>query len=140
MSINTASKYYNFMITLFHEKEFNASALRAQYEVSSRLLRLLKEANYIKKEGKVTRWIGDEPTLTLANTLVKQAKKESRIEKAHIRVGQKQMTITPIRKVPVDNPQPIVKEAEYDNSNSKVFLILAVGAIVGFMIATIIWK
>jgi hypothetical protein len=140
MSRNTASKYYNFMITLFHEKEFNASALRAQYAVSSRLLRLLKEANYIKKEGKVTRWIGDEPTLTLANTLVKQAKKESRIEKAHIRVGQKQMTITPIRKVPVDNPQPIVKEAEYDTSNSKIILILAVGAIVGFMIATIIWK
>jgi hypothetical protein len=140
MSRNTASKYYNFMVTLYNEKEFNASALRAQYAVSSRLMRLLKEANYIKKEGNVTRWIGDVPTLTLANTLVKQAKKESRIEKAHIRVGQKQMTITPIRKVPVDNPQPIVKEAEYDTSNSKIILILAVGAIVGFMIATIIWK
>jgi hypothetical protein len=128
------------MVTLYNEKEFNASALRAQYAVSSRLMRLLKEANYIKKEGNVTRWIGDVPTLTLANTLVKQAKKESRIEKAHVRVGQKQMTITPIRKAPVSTPEPIVKEAEYDNSNSKVFLILAVGAIVGFMIATIIWK
>jgi hypothetical protein len=80
------------------------------------------------------------PTLTLANTLIKQAKKESRIQKAHSRSGQKQMTITPIRKAPVDTLQPIVKEAECDTSNSKMFLILAVGAIVGFIIATLIWK
>ncbi len=140
MSRNTASKYYNFMVTLYNEKEFNASALRAQYAVSSKLLRLLKEANYIKKEGSVTYWIGDVPTLTLANTLIKQAKKESRIQKAHSRSGQKQMTITPIRKAPVDTSRPIVKEAECDTSNSKMFLILAVGAIVGFIIATIIWK
>ena len=140
MSRNTASKYYNFMVTLYNEKEFNASALRAQYAVSSKLMRLLKEANYIKKEGSVTYWIGDVPTLTLANSFVKQAKKEARIEKAHSRSGQKQLTITPIRKVPADAPRAIVKEAECDTSNSKMFLILAVGAVVGFMIATIIWK
>jgi hypothetical protein len=32
------------------------------------------------------------------------------------------------------------EEPECDTSNSKMFLILAVGAVVGFMIATIIWK
>jgi len=32
------------------------------------------------------------------------------------------------------------EEPECDNSNSKMLLIMAVGAIIGFMIATIIWK
>jgi hypothetical protein len=32
------------------------------------------------------------------------------------------------------------EEPECDTSNSKILLILAVGAMVGFMIATIIWK
>jgi len=32
------------------------------------------------------------------------------------------------------------EEPECDTSNSKMFVILAIGAIVGFMIATIIWK
>jgi len=32
------------------------------------------------------------------------------------------------------------EEPECDTSNSKILLILAVGAMVGFIIATIIWK
>jgi hypothetical protein len=32
------------------------------------------------------------------------------------------------------------EEPECDTSNSKMILILAVGAVIGFMIATIIWK
>lgn len=51
-----------------------------------------------------------------------------------------QLTIKPIRKTAVTNPQPIVKEPECDTSNSKMIVILAVGALIGFMIATIIWK
>jgi hypothetical protein len=51
-----------------------------------------------------------------------------------------QLTIKPIRKAPAPTPMPIVHEPECDNSNSKMLLIMAVGAIIGFMIATIIWK
>ena len=32
------------------------------------------------------------------------------------------------------------EEHECDTSNSKMLLVLAVGAMIGFMIATIIWK
>jgi hypothetical protein len=42
--------------------------------------------------------------------------------------------------VPADAPKPVVQEAECDTSNSKMFLILAVGAVIGFLIATAIWK
>jgi hypothetical protein len=33
-----------------------------------------------------------------------------------------------------------VDEIDFDTSNSKMILIMAVGLVVGFMIATIIWK
>jgi len=51
-----------------------------------------------------------------------------------------QLTIKPIRKAPTPTPMPVVDEPDYDNSNSKMLLIMAVGAAIGFLIATAIWK
>jgi hypothetical protein len=51
-----------------------------------------------------------------------------------------QLTIKPIRKALEPTPMPIMREPEYDTSNSKMILILAAGAVIGFMIATLIWK
>jgi hypothetical protein len=76
----------------------------------------------------------------MANAYVKESLKVARISKMQNSISPTQLTIKQIRKVPADAPRPIVKEAECDTSNSKMFLILAVGAVVGFMIATIIWK
>jgi hypothetical protein len=35
---------------------------------------------------------------------------------------------------------PVVHEDKCDNSNSKMLLIMAVGLVIGFLIATAIWK
>jgi len=51
-----------------------------------------------------------------------------------------QLTIKPIRKAPAPTPMPVVDEPDYDNSNSKMLLIMAVGLVIGFLIATAIWK
>jgi cobalamin synthase len=50
------------------------------------------------------------------------------------------LTIKPIRKAPEPTPMPVVDEPDYDNSNSKMLLIMAVGLVIGFLIATAIWK
>jgi hypothetical protein len=55
-------------------------------------------------------------------------------------ISPTQLTIKQMRKVPADTFKPVVQEAECDNSNSKMFIILAVGAVIGFLIATAIWK
>ena len=78
-----------------------------------------------------------EPTSNDAK-LIGHALRVRRLNTDSMKVGQ--LTLQPIRKAPVDTPQPIVKEAECDNSNSKMFLIMAVGAEIGFLVATIIWK
>ena len=48
--------------------------------------------------------------------------------------------MTPIKRVERTQPAPVQEEPICDNSNSKMFLIMAVGAAIGFLIATIIWK
>jgi hypothetical protein len=140
MSNKTSVKYYNFMMALYNAKEFEAKEMIAEHRVSTRIMRLLREARYIKRVGNVTVWIGEAPTQAIAMAMTKQCTKESRIHNVNRKAGISQLTIAPIRKAPVSTPQAIVHEAEYDNSNSKVLLILAVGAVIGFMIATLIWK
>jgi hypothetical protein len=53
-----------------------------------------------------------------------------------------QLKIQPIKRVERTEPvqQPDVDLLNYDRSNSKMIILLTVGVILGFMIATIIWK
>jgi hypothetical protein len=140
MSKNTKEKYYNFMMSMYNAQEFDIRKLIKEHKVSTRIATLLRERRIIAKYGKLTRWVGDMPTQAMANAYAKESLRVARISKMQNSIAPTQLTIKPIRKAPVDTPQPIVKEPEYDNSNSKMLLIMAVGAILGFLIATIIWK
>jgi hypothetical protein len=140
MSKNTKEKYYNFMMSMYNAQEFDIRKLMKEHKVSTRIATLLRERRVIAKYGKLTRWVGDMPTQAMANAYAKESLRVARISKMQNSIAPTQLTIKPIRKAPVDTPQPIVKEPEYDNSNSKMLLIMAAGAILGFLIATIIWK
>lgn len=140
MSKNTKEKYYNFMMSMYNAQEFDIRKLIKEHKVSTRIATLLRERRIIAKYGKLTRWVGDMPTQAMANAYAKESLRVARISKMQNSIAPTQLTIKPIRKAPVDTPQPIVKEPEYDNSNSKMLLIMAAGAILGFLIATIIWK
>jgi hypothetical protein len=140
MSKNTKEKYYNFMMSMYNAQEFDIRKMMKEHKVSTRIATLLRERRVIAKYGKLTKWVGDMPTQAMANAYAKESLRVARISKMQNQIAPGQLTIKPIRKAPVDTPQPIVQEAEYDTSNSKILLILAVGAMVGFMIATIIWK
>jgi hypothetical protein len=48
--------------------------------------------------------------------------------------------MTPIKRVERTQPVPVKEEPIQDTSNSKLLLIMAVGAAIGFLVATIIWK
>ena len=140
MSKNTKSKYYEFMCVLHDMKEFDIKEVRSQHRVSSRLVTLLREHNMIKRDGSVTRWVGDKPSQAIALAFAKECLKQSRISNAQSKAGPQQMKLTPIKKVERTQPAPVQQESIHDTSNSKMFIILAVGALLGFMIATLIWK
>ena len=94
----------------------------------------------IKRDGNVTRWIGDKPTQAIAVAFAKECLKESRIANAQSKAGTQQLTIKPIKRVERTQQAPVQEQPICDNSNSKMFLIMAVGAAIGFLVATIIWK
>jgi len=140
MRKSTKEKYYDFMMELYTAKEFDIKYMQSKYRIGSRVVTLMREAKMIKREGDVTKWIGNAPTQAIVNSMVKECLKQSRIDQAQSKAGMQQMTIAPVRKAPTPTPIPVVHEAECDNSNSKMLLIMAVGAVIGFMIATAIWK
>ena len=140
MRKNTKSKYYEFMCALHAMQEFDIKQMRNEYRVGARLITLMREHNMIRREGNVTRWIGDKPTQAIAVAFAKECLKESRIANAQSKAGTQQLTIKPIKRVERTQPAPVQQEPECDNSNSKMLLIMAIGAVIGFMIATAIWK
>ena len=140
MNKNTKEKYYNFMLALYNAQEFDIRKTMKEHKVSSRLATLLRENRVIAKYGKVTKWVGDMPTQAMANAYAKESLKVARISKMQNSIAPQQLTIKPIKRVERIQPVPMQEEPIHDTSNSKMILIMAVGLVVGFIIATLIWK
>jgi len=141
MRQNTKNKYYNFMVALYEAKQFDAVQMQYQYQVSTRILTLMRERGMIKKEGNVTVWIGEQPTQALATMLRHECNRMSRLYVAQKKSQPKeQLTIKPMKRIERTQPVPVQQEQIHDNSNSKMVIILALGVLLGFLIATIIWK
>lgn len=134
----TKEKYMNAMLYACAQPEFQSREFAKAFRISHNVITAMHELGLIQKvgNGKYCWVVRREP---LASDVV-AIRKRLTAYNAAARQSNGQLKLTPIRKVQVDTPQPIVKEAECDTSNSKILLILAVGAMVGFMIATIIWK
>jgi hypothetical protein len=141
-------KYLQFMKELYQLQTFNRNELEERYAISRTICTSLYRNNYIShirlknsKNKSIWKWIGPQPDEALVRLIIQKHRTEMKEMKRKRKAELlQQLTIKPIRKAPVSMPEPIVKEAECDTSNSKMLLILAVGAMVGFMIATIIWK
>jgi hypothetical protein len=125
-------------------QEFNARAFVLQYRVGSGVVTALHDLGLITKvsQGQY-KWIANRPPNVADVRLIQKKLKERRLLLEASKTGQlapQQLTIKPIRKAPAPTPMPVVDEPDYDNSNSKMLLIMAVGLVIGFLIATAIWK
>jgi hypothetical protein len=134
----TKEKYMNAMLYACGQPEFHSREFAKAFKISHNVITAMHELGLIQKvgNGKYCWVIRREP---LASDVM-AIRKRLAAYNTTARQSNGQLKLTPIRKAPVSTPEPIVKEAECDTSNSKMMLILAVGAIVGFIIATIIWK
>jgi hypothetical protein len=134
----TKEKYMNAMLFACGQAEFQSREFAKAFKISHNVITAMHELGLIQKvgNGKYCWVVRREP---LPSDVV-AIRKRMTAYNAAARQSNGQLKLTPIRKAPVDTPQPIVKEPEYDNSNSKMLLIMAAGAILGFLIATIIWK
>ena len=134
----TKEKYMNAMLYACGQPEFHSREFAKAFKISHNVITAMHELGLIQKvgNGKYCWVIRREP---LASDVM-AIRKRLAAYNTTARQSNGQLKLTPIRKAPVSTPEPIVKEAECDTSNSKMMLILAVGAMVGFIIATIIWK
>lgn len=140
MSRYTKTKYMSALSDISQRDEFNARAFVLQYRVGSGVVTALHQLGYITKvsQGQY-KWTANRPPNVADVKLIQKKLKEHRLLLEASKTGQ--LTINPIKRA--ERPQPVPVQHDepfYDNSNSKVMLILAVGAVLGFMIATLIWK
>jgi hypothetical protein len=141
MSKNTKNKYADLIMDIAAQESFKIDDMRTKHKVSTRVFTVMRSMNIIKKVGGgYNAWCTDAPTQSMINLIAKQCRQSSRIEKVLAKQPSPQLTIKPVRKAPAPAPMSVNAEPECDTTNSKMLLILGAGLLIGFMIATIIWK
>lgn len=134
----TKEKYMNAMLYACAQPEFSSREFAKAFKISHNVITAMHELGLIQKvgNGKYCWIIRREP---LASDVV-AIRKRLAAYNTTARQSNGQLKLTPIKKVERTQPAAVLEEPVCDNSNSKLLLIMAVGAAIGFMIATIIWK
>ena len=141
MSRNTTNKYMTVLKLICTQQSFHPRQTVREFKISNNFLTAGKEIGLFKLigESEYTWTLNRPPLLKDAEDI--QIRVRSYTQTHRLKSKSKtQLTIKPIRKAPAPTPMPVVDEPDYDNSNSKMLLIMAVGAVIGFLIATAIWK
>jgi hypothetical protein len=138
---NTKNKYMSALQYICAQPTFHSKITMRLFKVSNNFLTAGKEIGLFKKVGKSEyKWnLSRPPLMTDVQDIQVRVRSYTQTHRLKTKPTP-QLSLKPIRKAPVPTPTPVVREAECDTSNSKMILIMAVGLVVGFMIATIIWK
>jgi hypothetical protein len=134
----TKEKYMNAMLYACGQPEFHSREFATAFKISHNVITAMHELGLIQKvaNGKYCWVIRREP---LASDVV-AIRKRLAAYNATARQSNGQLKITPIKRVERTQPVPVQQEPIHDTSNSKMLIIMAVGTILGFLIATLIWK
>jgi hypothetical protein len=134
----TKEKYMNAMLYACAQPEFQSREFAKAFKISHNVITAMHELGLIQKvrNGRYCWIVRREP---LASDVV-AIRKRLAAYNSTARQSNGQLKLTPIKRVERTHPAPVQQEPECDNSNSKMLLIMAVGAVIGFMIATAIWK
>lgn len=157
--ISAKNKYLEFMLKLHSLHTFNRRQIESEYRISHAVCSHLSKRGYITQEEKDQwRWIGNAPTMILVDSIrgsiyldQKQCKEEKKKRVTQLTINsiknpqhqaRAQAIIDEAKRIVAERTQsvPAKDEPIHDTSNSKMLLILAAGALLGFMIATLIWK
>ena len=134
----TKEKYMNAMLYACAQPEFHSREFAKAFKISHNVITAMNELGLIQKvaNGKYCWIIRREP---LASDVV-AIRKRLAAYNATARQSNGQLKITPIKRVERTQPVPVQQEPIHDTSNSKMLIIMTVGTILGFLIATLIWK
>jgi len=145
MKHQTKNKYLTAIEDIHKSKEFHGTTWSRRYRISYAVILAMKDLDMIHQTRYgYYQWIGDKwPTMKDIDKIYDRIKEKNRRyadEPITAAADINQLSIQPIKRVERTQPVPVREEPVHDTSNSKMLIILAVGALVGFLIATIIWK
>ena len=134
----TKEKYMNALLYACNQREFSSSDFKEAFKINHNVLTAMIELGIIYKfKPGHYRWqLWRQPLATDVEAIRKRITAYNTIAEK----PSSQPTIETIKRVERTQPALVQEEPICDNSNSKIFLIMAVGAAIGFLVATIIWK
>ena len=148
MLVNTKSqkhsnqRYLNALNFMKESGEFHTGDVVKRYYITNYFPTVCAELEFIvRTQSNRAKWVLDrEPNMRDVITIKKEIRKRNERYGKSLSKAVNEFKIQPIKRVERTQPVRVQEEPIHDTSNSKVILILAVGAMVGFLIATIIWK
>lgn len=140
MSI-TKNKYMKALEYIHAQPTFHSKITMRLFKVSNNFLTAGKELGLFKKVGQSEyKWnLSRQPMMSDVQDIQVRVRSYTQTHRLKAKPSP-QLTIKPIRKAPALAPMSVTAEPECDTTNSKMLLILGAGLLIGFMIATIIWK
>ena len=138
---STSNKYMMVLQYICGQPSFHSKKTMRHFKVSNNFLTAGKDMGLFRRVGESEyAWnLTREPLMSDVQGMMLRIRAYNKTSGLKPRV-KGQLTIKPIKKIEYKQPVQIQEEPIHDTSNSKMFIILAVGAMVGFLIATIIWK
>jgi len=138
---HTSNKYMSVLQYICGQQSFHSKQTLRQFKVSNNFLTAGKEMGLFKRIGESEyAWnLTRAPLMSDVHGMMVRIRAYNKTsELKPKRPGQ--LKLQPIKRVERTQPVPVREEPVHDTSNSKMLIILTVGALVGFLIATIIWK
>ena len=149
---STRDKYTKFIQDCCSRKFFDKDEMRLLYKADTNIWTALHRTNMIRKTDNcatgMCQWIGpnysDAVLLKIMEeyATINAMKNLKQKRKRFLIRSSPQLTMQPIKRIErvATMPVRVQEEPIHDTSNSKMFLLMAVGTAIGFLIATIIWK
>lgn len=140
---NTSNKYMMVLQYICGQPSFHSKQTLRQFKISNNFLTAGKEMGLFKRVGESEyRWnLNRQPLMSDVQGMMLRIRAYNKTSELKPKI-KGQLTIKPIKKIEYKQPvqQVDVDLLNCDRSNSKIAITLVVGAILGFLIATIIWK
>jgi hypothetical protein len=138
---NTKNKYMKALEYIYAQPTFHSKITMRLFKVSNNFLTAGKELGLFKKiEQSQYKWnLSRQPMMSDVQDIQVRVRSYTQTHRLKAKPSP-QLKLKPIRKALAPAPMSVTAEPECDTTNSKMLVIFAVGALIGFMIATIIWK
>ena len=140
MSI-TKNKYMKALEYIHAQPTFHSKITMRLFKVSNNFLTAGKELGLFKKVGQSEyKWnLSRQPMMSDVQDIQVRVRSYTQTHRLKAKPSP-QLSIKTMKRIERVAPMPVQEDTTHDTSNSKMIVILAVGALIGFMIATIIWK